>query len=230
MDARRRVVLLVVAVVGSACPGVSSSREPGTPRRELPPDVRAAPASEELRWDRLLLEAIEQGSGAQAMMALLQVLVTGQISQFRGLPSGVPIAALRGLWPVSACYQGAGFLGERSRSMDYLSVPLPEGRGARLWFVDGIIVLVDVAHNEVSWDALRGLGEPAARIDPEWRGTPVPAGELVFPDRGLAVHTRPTAQRSFHIVAFSPTDLERYQADLRLRFSLRFLPDELGAR
>ncbi|HJW10891.1 MAG TPA: hypothetical protein VJ598_03835, partial [Albitalea sp.] len=63
-------------------------------------------------------------------------------------------------------------------------------------------------------DVLTTLGAPAARLDVNWGVAPLPAGEWVYPARGLAVVVSPQG-KALRLIGFVPTSLDAYERDLR---------------
>lgn len=58
---------------------------------------------------------------------------------------------------------------------------------------------------------LEELGEPAQRVDLQWRDRRVDGGELVFADRGLAIGVLPETGVIVRVAGFAPCPLETYR-------------------
>jgi hypothetical protein len=158
----------------------------------------------------------------------LQPLANGRLLEFNGLAAKCSLAALSAEWAPLDDWQGAGFLGERQLSRQFLYLALGGlSKAARVWFDEELVTLVDLADPALNWADVLALGDPAARFDTRWKGTAIPEGEWVYPQRGLSLHVRPAAGRCFHLVAFAPTTLREFLTDSRLIFDLTLRPGRL---
>jgi len=158
----------------------------------------------------------------------LQPLAGGRLLDFNGLAGDCSLAAVAAEWPPLDDWQGAGFLGERqhARRFQYLTLA-GFSQAARVWFDQDRVMLVDLTDPALDWADVLALGDPAARIDTSWKGTAIPEGEWVYPNRGLSLHVRPATGKCFHLVAFAPTTLKDFLAEYQLIFDLTLRPISL---
>jgi len=98
-------------------------------------------------------------------------------------------------------------------------------RWGRVWSRDGAVVLVDV---EGALDVdVAALGEPETRLTAHSGFAAYPEGELVFPQRGLAVGVSPSGT-VLYVAFFAATTLDEYTSALRVDRAQRPVP-EIGA-
>ena len=170
------------------------------------------------------------GSSGSACEAALRRLATRSLASWRGLPPGCTVASVEALFPPRSPGEGVGFLGRSFRRVVYRPVSV-EGfsQPVRVWSVDGLVVLMDVAHPELAEPAgslLAALGDPEVRLDLWWDDLLLAAGEWVYPARGLTLLLDPDSQSVLHLAVYAVTSLTAYQDTLRLDMHAEDLPDD----
>jgi hypothetical protein len=79
------------------------------------------------------------------------------------------------------------------------------------------VVRIDLDEDQLGQpaaDLVAALGPPEARLPYTLWGMTQPAGQWVWPSRGLVVYVDPEAQLIRHLGVFAPTDLSTYRRDL----------------
>lgn len=79
------------------------------------------------------------------------------------------------------------------------------------------VVRVDIEYPELAGPVpalLAALGPPAASLDYHAGPVPVPGGQRVWPDRGVALYLDAAGTRVNRIALFAQTDLARYRREL----------------
>jgi hypothetical protein len=150
----------------------------------------------------------------------LRQIVTLDLAAWDGLPA-CSLAEIEPLWRVGGDPRelSLGAEGATAQAFD-----LGE-RWARVWSRDGDVVLVDL---EGPLDAdVAALGEPEARLTAHSGVAAYPEGELVFPQRGLAVGVSPSGT-VLYVAFFAPVTLGEYSASLRVARAERPLPQGDG--
>jgi len=143
-------------------------------------------------------------------------LERGDIAEWTGLP-----AVTRGELDLDEAVEGRwGSLGDPPRPARWCAGPQGcfEG-GTRCWLDPSgtVDVLEGVMPASADGEPLTapGLGEPSLRLDAQLDEVGLRGGELVYPDRGLAVRMNPENGLLLGLVGFVPTTAEDYVRRLR---------------
>ena len=120
-------------------------------------------------------------------------------------------------------------LGEDFQPAVFQVLDLPGYYRPTVSFRDDKLVLFDAMNPDITGGFApleADLGAPAARLDWYYGTLEMPAGEWIYPARGITVFLNSTFDRVLHIALYHPTTLDAYRADLRphLRKRMRPLP------
>lgn len=149
-------------------------------------------------------------------IAAIEAFASAEPARLRALPASCTIAdvtaALRSLDATSR-----GMLGKRSAALAvhyFAADQLPE---IHAWAdADGRVVLLDADRPPGSAAAYTtALGEPDARLDYPWKGSPLAQAEHVWAARGAVVVASPSVTGVLRVGVFAPTTLADYEAQLR---------------
>jgi len=137
-----------------------------------------------------------------------------QFAGWRGLPVGCTAAELFGIPPDAEF--GYRKLGTREARQHLLELP---GYYRPLVTVrDSVVVLFDGTNPALDTGLpalLMDLGEPAAKEDFDHGTYKIPAGEWIYPDRGITVFVQTDGSAIMHVAVYAPTTLATYLDELR---------------
>jgi hypothetical protein len=156
---------------------------------------------------------------------LLNPIVSGDLRNWRGLPSGLTIAGLTSAFPRDSDWAGTEQLGGLHRETHYLWVHFPAADGKlRSWFDSERVIQLDLAYSGVQTsrnELAELLDETPVALD-TWQGTlHMPESELVFATHGLAAFLNRETGLIWHLALFAPVSLEEYVDDLRIDMQTR---------
>jgi hypothetical protein len=159
----------------------------------------------------------------------LRAFARRRLLEWSGLEHGTTPADVARHFAVVAGFEGAAPLGERYEPAEWVGATgagFPSG--IRVWLRDGRVVLLDAEGFEPSGpvDALLdGLGEPAARRDAFLGPIEIPGSEWVYPERGLTLYVNPETRVVDRVLAYAPTTLDAYEAELRPHTGVAPVPE-----
>jgi hypothetical protein len=141
------------------------------------------------------------------------------IADWRGVRAGATVDDFAELAPDIA-RPVAGWIGDPPRRAGWLSCySTSYSGGLRLWVDDSSPLLLEgtlpIAPDGTPLRLPDDLGEADAVLDTVLDVAPIPAGELVFADRGLAVRYNPANRLLLGLRGFAPTSITDYIQRLR---------------
>ncbi|HEY2929520.1 hypothetical protein [Piscinibacter sp.] len=154
------------------------------------------------------------------LQAALTAFMQRRLADWHGLPPQARIDEARRILGLSAAAEGRGSVGSARHAAQWQSL---DDRPLVLWARANELVLLEFEGPFDDLDALAALGAPAARLDVNWGVAPLPEGEWVYPERGLAVLVSPQGQ-ALRLFGFAPMPLAAYQRDLRRNPKPRPMP------
>jgi hypothetical protein len=156
------------------------------------------------------------------------------LSGWRGLAEGTTLADLKALVEVDEGFAGRAQLGSGYVPTDWVAAVVdgfPDG--IRVWLREGIIVLLDAQRFSLRGsleDLLAERGEPAARWQASLGPLPLAGSEWAFPESGLTLYLDSKAAWLDRVLAYPPTTLNEYEAELRPHSEIRPFPETGEAR
>ncbi len=159
--------------------------------------------------------------------AVRKALETCDFRHWQGLPAACAAHDLFADLPTDLSDLPTRPLGDDFAAADFVLLDLPGYYRPMASFRAGKLVLFDGMNPELAGDfaALHAdLGAPVARLD-WYHGTlPIPAGEWVYPARGITLFVNTTADTALHIALYGATNLETYRSELRPHLRKRLTP------
>ncbi|MDQ2807307.1 MAG: hypothetical protein M3Z04_10420 [Chloroflexota bacterium] len=156
-----------------------------------------------------------------------QALETRDFLDWQGLPDACTAHDLWADVPQDLSDLPRRLLGDKAEAAVFVLLDLPGYYRPLASFCAGKLVLFDGTNPELAggFAPLRAnLGEPVARLD-WYHGTlPIPAGEWVYPARGITVFVNTTAEEILHIALYRSTSLATYCSSLRPNLRKRLNP------
>ncbi|HJV95241.1 MAG TPA: hypothetical protein VJ608_04355 [Albitalea sp.] len=150
-------------------------------------------------------------SASYDLHSALGAFMQRRLADWVGLPPRSRMDEARQVLALAAQDDGRGSVGSAHHEAQWQSL---DDRPLVLWHRGDELVLLDFDEPFDEPDVLATLGAPAARLDVNWGVAPLPAGEWVYPERGLAVVVSPQG-RALRLIGFAPTSLAAYERDLR---------------
>jgi hypothetical protein len=156
----------------------------------------------------------------------LALVKHGSLGDWHGLASSLTLEEALAAFPAVSDGEGRARLG-RGEAWFRVADGGRLGQRLRIWYADDRVLLLDGERPELAetLDELRGrFGPPEAALDYHLGTTPIPAGEHVYPDRGLALFVGGDGSRLHRVALFPPTTLDGYEQRHRLHLRQRRLP------
>jgi hypothetical protein len=156
---------------------------------------------------------------------LLRPIIGGDLRSWQGLAPDLTFSELTSACPPDSDWSGSAQLGRHHRQASYQWIRFPgPDTECRAWFIGERVILLDIANPSITVhpNQLTDIfGEPEASLD-TWQGTlPMPASELVFPSRGIAVFINRDTDAIWHLALFPPLTLKSYEDNRRIDLHTR---------
>jgi hypothetical protein len=146
----------------------------------------------------------------------IEAFASADPTRLQALPAGCTLADAEAVLH-SLGASSRGMLGSRSTALEIRYFSSPKLAEIHAWIDSaGRVVLLDADRPPASAaEYLAALGEPDARLDYPWHGSPLPGAELVWTKRGAVLVSSSQVTGVVRVGAFAPVSLARYQSDLR---------------